>query len=150
MEGLYINLVRKQPLNYLRLIAGLAMIGATIYLGFYSNQQRFSLLHLSIFFIAGLYYAVLGAGINPVKTFGKAFILVNQNCIAVKKSIFSKSMEAQWDSINEIQLNITAIRIKLNDGESFEFEYQVLDTDTTHELKTRIALTAKSKGITVN
>ncbi len=150
MEGLYINLIKKQPINFLRLLGGLLMIGATIYLGFYSNQQRFTLVHLSIFFAAGLYYTVLGAGFNPFKTFGKAYIIVNQNQIAVKKSIWAKAMEAKWDSINEVQLNITAIRIKLNNGESFEFEYQMLDTDTIHELRTRIALTAKSKDIKVN
>lgn len=150
MDGLYINLVRKQRLNYLRLIGGLIMMGATIYLGFYSSQQRYSLLQLSIFFIAGLYYTILGIGINPIHAFGKAYIIIDLNRIAVKKSIWTKEKEALWDSISEIQLNITAIRIKLNNGESFNFEYQMLDTDMAHELKTRIALTAKSKNIKIN
>lgn len=150
MDGLYINLVRKQPLNYLRLIGGLIMMGATVYLGFYSSQQRFTLLHLSIFFIAGLYYTILGVGINPIHVFGKAYIIVDQTRIAIKKSIWAKEQEAFWDSISEVQLNITAVRIKQANGESMEFDYQMLDSDMTHELKTRIALTAKSKNIKVN
>ncbi len=150
MEGLYISLIKKQRLNYLRLLAGIVMMGATIYLGFYSNQQRFSLFHLSLFFLAGVYYAILGAGFNPITAFGKAFILINRERIAVKKSIWSKPIEASWDNISEVQLNITAIRIKLKNSDSFEFEYQMLDTDTIHEIKTRIALTAQSKNVKVD
>ncbi|WP_439183961.1 hypothetical protein [Carboxylicivirga taeanensis] len=150
MDGLYIDLVKKQGINYMRLIAGLAMVGATIYLAIYSEQQRFTITHLSIFFIAGLYYAVLGAGFNPLSLVGKAYIRVDENEIAVKKSIWSKAIDASWDMILEVQLNITAIRVKLKNGDSFEFDYQMLNDDTAHELKTRLALTAKSKDIEVN
>ena len=149
MEGLYINLVKKQPINYLRLFAGLIMIGATIYLGFFSDQQRFKLFHLILFFVAGVYYAILGAGINPLKSFGKAFIKVDKQSIAVKKSVYAKAIETPWSNVDELQINITAIRVKLKDKSSFEFEYQMLDTDTVHELKTRLALTAKSLDVKV-
>ncbi|MCT4645101.1 MAG: hypothetical protein N4A74_08960 [Carboxylicivirga sp.] len=149
MEGLYINLIKKQSINYLRLIAGVIMIGGTIYLGFFTDQQRFKIYHLVLFFIAGVYYAIMGAGINPFTAFGKAFIKVDKQTIAVKKSIYSKMTEVAWSEIEEIQINITAIRIKQKSNETFEFEYQMLDTDTVHELKTRLALTAKSLDVKV-
>ncbi|WP_430810823.1 MULTISPECIES: hypothetical protein [unclassified Carboxylicivirga] len=150
MEGLYINLIKKQPINYLRLIAGVIMTGAALYLAFFTQQERFSALHLTLFCAAGLYYALMGIGLNPLNLMGKAYIIVNQQMITVKKSIFTKAIVIDWTTIEELQVNITAIRIKRKNGEPFSFDYQMLDEDTAHELKTRLALTAKKQGITVS
>ncbi|GEM_PF-6415138 len=150
MEQLHINLIKKQPVNILRLVAGLAMIGATVYLAYFSSQTRFTNTHLTIFFIGGLYYVLIGAGFNPVKVFAKAYIKIDKQIIVIKPSMFKKAIELNWDQVSEVNLNISTIRFKLNNSVSIQFEYDMLDEDMRHELKTRIALIAKSLDIKVS
>jgi hypothetical protein len=149
MKPLYINLNKKTSINYLRLLLGIIMMTATIYIHFFSAITRFQPYQLILLFLFGVYYAIMGAGLNLLSLGFKRFINIDDEGICIKPSIFKGKTETKWSNISEIQINITAIRIKLNDGSDYQFEYQHLDEDSVHALKTAIAHQAKEQGITI-
>lgn len=150
MNPLYINLSKKASINYLRLALGIIMMAATVYIHFQTNITRFEPYHLVLLFAFGAYYTVMGAGINLLSFFTKAFILVDDEKLCIKPSVFKKQAEANWSDISEIQINITAIRVKLKNQSEFQFEYQFLDDDMIHTLKAAIIHQAKTNNITLS
>jgi len=150
MKQLHISLIPQNRVNYIRLVFGIAMLVAVLYLAFLSNQDRFKTFHLVIFFIGGLYYTVMGTGRNPIAVIAKAFISVNEEVIQIKRTVFSKKIEAHWQDISELQLNITSIRFKYKNGSDLLFDYQKLDSDTIHNLRTTLVEIAKIKSIPVS
>ncbi|MCU4156344.1 hypothetical protein J1N10_10165 [Carboxylicivirga sp. A043] len=149
MKPLYIDLNKKTPINYLRLLLGVIMMAATVYIYFFSAITRFQPYQLLLLFFFGVYYAIMGAGLNLLSLVFKRFISINNEAIRVKQGIFKRLYESKWSDIAEIQINITAIRIKGKDGSDYQFEYQHLDEDLVHTLKTAIVHQAKEQSITI-
>jgi len=150
MKPLYISLRKKTSINYIRLIAGIVMMGGTLYLSFRPEPSPFYTYQLILLFVFGLYYTIMGAGFNLLGFVSKRFIEVDEDKISVKPNTFKNKKEVTWSEISEIQVNITAIRIKLSNGSEFQFEYQHLDEDTAHTLKVAIIHQAKANSITLS
>ncbi|MCG8579376.1 MAG: EbsA family protein [Bacteroidales bacterium] len=148
MKPLFISLNKRTPINYLRLILGVIMMAATIYIYFFSAITRFQPYQLVLLFLFGVYYAIMGAGLNLISLIFKRYINIDDEGITVKPGLFKTKTTAKWSDISEIQINVTAIRIKLSDGD-YQFEYQHLEEDTIHKLKTAIIHQAKEQGITI-
>ncbi|WP_430813300.1 hypothetical protein [Carboxylicivirga sp. RSCT41] len=149
MKPLHINLIKKTPVNYLRLILGVVMMAATIYINFFSAITRFQPYQLIALFLFGVYYTIMGAGLNLASLIFKRYITIDSESIVMKTGIFQAKAESKWNDMSEIQINITAIRIKLKDGSDHQFEYQHLHKDTIHKLKTAIIHQAKEQGIII-
>ena len=147
MKPLYISLNKKPSINYLRLIAGIVMMAGTLYLYFRPEPSPFYTYQLILLFTFGLYYSTMGAGLNLLSFLTKTFIEINEEYIGVKQSPFAKKHHANWSEISEIQMNITAIRVKLKNSNEFQFEYQFLDEETVHTLKVAIIHLAKINNI---
>ncbi|TRX64565.1 hypothetical protein [Carboxylicivirga sp. M1479] len=148
MKPLYINLNKKTSVNYLRLLLGIVMMGATVYIQFFSAITRFHPYQLILLFLFGVYYAIMGAGLNLMSFMSRSFILVDDEGFRSKTSMFAKKKEVKWSDVKELQINITAIRIKLIDSE-FQFEYQFLDEEVVYDLKTSLVHQAKTHQITI-
>lgn len=149
MKPLYINLNKKTPTNYLRLLLGIIMMGATIYIQFFSAITRFQPYQLLLLFLFGVYYAIMGAGHNLLNLSFKRYISIDDNGIILKSSLIKAKSELPWNEIAEVQINITSIRLKLQNKTDIQFEYQMLDDDTIHTLKTAIIHQAKEQGINI-
>lgn len=149
MKPLYISLNKKPSINYLRLIAGLVMVAGTVYLYVRPEPSPFYTYQLILLFLFGLYYTTIGAGINLLSFITKTYIETNEEYICAKQSVFAKKHKANWSEISEIQINITAIRVKLKSNDEFQFEYQFLDEETIHTLKVAIIHQAKNNAITL-
>ncbi|WP_289053085.1 hypothetical protein [Carboxylicivirga marina] len=150
MNAFYTNLNKKTSTNYLRLILGILMIGATVYIQFFSSITRFQPYQLILLFLFGVYYAIMGAGMNLINLIAKSFINISNDAMVVKQSIFKGKTVISWNDISEIQINITAIRIKRTDKTEFQFEYQQLEDEVIHTLKTAIAHQAKLNDISIS
>ncbi len=149
MKPLYINLTKKTPINYLRLLLGVIMMAATVYIYFFSAITRFQPYQLILLFLFGVYYAIMGAGLNLLNLGFKRFISVNNDGMELKTSLFKGKVELKWEAVAEIQINITAVRIKLKEGADYQFEYQHLDEEDVHTIKTALIHQAKERGIII-
>ena len=148
MNELYFDLIKKYPRNVFRIVMGFLLLGAVAY--FIIKQKLFfTATHLTVFTLAGLYYLLMGFGINPITAWAKAFIKINSQNIEIKSSIFSKATTLHWNHIKELQIKITGIRFLFNDGDSYEMDYQKLDEETVLELKQALIAFCKKKEITL-
>ena len=149
MKPLYIKLSKKPPVNYLRLSAGIIMTVGSVYIYFNSSLTLLKPYQTVLFFLFGIYYAVMGAGLNLLSPFAKTFIALTDDSLCLKQRAFSKQKEVRWSEINEIQMNITAIRIKLKDNTEFQFEYRYLDDEAVYTLRTALIHQAKTNHISI-
>jgi len=125
------------------------MMGATIYIYFFSAITRFQPYQLALLFLFGMYYTIMGAGLNVFNMLFKRYITVDDKGINIKKSIFKGKHESSWNDITEIQINITAIRFKVKNSSELQIEHQQLEEETAHKLKTAIIHQAKEQGINI-
>ena len=146
MNELYFDLIRRYPRNIFRITMGILLLAAVGYF-LIKQDQFFSTTHLVIFTFGGLYYLLMGLGINPITVWGKAFIKVNQSVIEIKPSMFAKAITYSWSNIKEVQIKVTGIRLLLDAGDAHEMEYQKMDEESIKELKQTIVAISKEKGI---
>nr|WP_321405651.1 hypothetical protein [uncultured Carboxylicivirga sp.] len=146
MNEIHFDLIRRYPRNMFRIVMGVLLLGSAAYF-LIKQVEFFTLTHLLIFSLGGLYYLLMGLGINPLTVWGKAYISVNPSTVAVKPTIFAKSNSFKWANINEAQIKVMGIRFLFNQGEPFELEFGKLDEDRIKELKRTIIAISKEKGI---
>lgn len=146
MNELHFDLIRRYPRNIFRIAMGALLLAAVAY--FIVRQETFfSTTHLVVFTLAGLYYLLMGLGINPFTIWAKAYIKVNRDRIQVKPSMFSKVKNIEWAAISEVQIKVMGIRFLSETDEAYEFSFQKLDEENIQELKHAIIALSKEKGI---
>ena len=89
------------------IIGLLGIILIVIWIGskFYMEESfaTFDIVYLIILFLLGVIFIFEGRGIRLASLFGKAFILIDEERISLKKSIFSKAQTILWDEIKSIE-----------------------------------------------
>lgn len=125
---------------------GFLLLGAVAYF-IIRQEEFFTATHLAVFTLAGIYYLLMGFGINPITFWAKAYIKVNTDKIEIKPSMFAKANTLEWNNIKEVQIKITGIRFIFNNGVSYEMDNQKLDEETVLELKQAIIALCKEKKI---
>ncbi len=146
MNELYFDLIRRYPRNIFRIAMGSLLLAAVGY--FVVIQETFfSAYHLLIFTLAGIYYLLMGLGINPVTIWAKAFIRLSATRIEVKPSLFSKTKTFEWSNIKEVHIKVMDIRFLFIEEEPYELSYQKLDDESIKDLKHAVITLCKEKGI---
>lgn len=146
MNEIQFDLIRRYPRNIFRIAMGALLLAVVAY--FLIKQiEYFSTTHLIVFTLGGLYYLLMGLGINPITVWGKAYIMVSQSIIAIKPSMFSKETSFDWSNIKEAQIKVTGIRFLFNQGEPYELDFGKLDEESIQELKQAVIAISKEKGI---
>ncbi len=146
MNELYFNLIKKYPRNTFRIVMGFLLLGAVAFF-IIKQGDSFTGTHLTIFTLAGVYYLLMGFGINPITFWGKAYIKINNKDIEIKPSLFAKATTLDWDTIKEVQIKVTGIRFLFKDATAHELDYQKLDDKSVSELKQALISICKEKNI---
>ena len=72
------------------------------------DQQSFTVfgcIQITMYFILGINASMEGIGISPARLFGKAYVDIDEEHIAIKHTIFAKEQQVAWNDIKSIDYN---------------------------------------------
>lgn len=95
----------------------------------------------------GIIHTVEGFGFSLARLFGKAFILVDNEKIAIKIGVLAKEQNISWMDIKSISYKPIRFKVAKNDNTSFTFNLSKLDYSLIKEIKSTINAIAKEKGL---
>ena len=113
------------------------------------NIDTFGWIYFGSFSLSGILNIVEGTGISSSKLFGKSFILVNDEKLSIKPSVFSKEQQFSWDEINTINYKINKLIFTKKSNNFFTLQLSKLDYSSMIEIKKIIDEIAKKKGIKI-
>jgi len=112
--------------------------------------SSFDWLLFVIFLLNGIVHTVEGFGFSLARLFGKAFILIDNEKIGIKKEVLSKEQNISWTDIKAISYKPIRFKVVKNDNTSFTFNLSKLDYSLIKEIKSTINEIAKEKGLHIS
>lgn len=151
---LKINLLKIKGKSTFRIIFGLVFfVLSIVWLGEKILHMEiirfFDLLLIILFALNGIVHTIEGFGISIAQLFGKAFILINKEQIAVKTKIFKKEQRLYWDNIKSLNYQLNKFHIIDNSNNTLILDTSVLDYSLLIEIKEVMAIIAREKGISI-
>lgn len=118
---------------------------------FYIKESfsTFDLVYLIALFLLGVLFIIEGRGIPLARIFGKAFILIDEEQISMKKSVFSKEQTIRWDDIKTIEYKPNYFLFTKHDDSLFPFKLKQLAFRFNREILDFIKVIGKHKGLEV-
>tara|TARA_R110001583_G_scaffold25760_12_gene93192 strand:+ start:17902 stop:18384 length:483 start_codon:yes stop_codon:yes gene_type:complete len=111
--------------------------------------DTFDIIYLIFLFLLGLLFIIEGKGIPLAKFFGKAFILIDEDQISMKKGVFSKEQTIFWDEIKAIEYKANYFLFTKHDDSLFPFKLRNLAYRFNREILDFIKVIGKHKGLEV-
>ncbi len=149
-----IDLTRRGKKSPGRIIFGVvaivfAILNITDEVFFNEEMEIMDWFSFSIYTFLGIYWIADGLGKSFEGFFGKAFIQINEDAIAIKPKICKKEQCLEWGIITSVEYRPQNFIFSRIDGSQYsihigEFEYEIIK-----EIKDSIAEIGKSKGIPV-
>lgn len=143
MEYKYDFLSRTGQKKYFFIITGLFLAISSIYL----FSETFSPGLSFIYFVWGLSFFFEGIGIPPTSLLGKKFILVNEEKIHFKFSLFKKGMLLHTKEIDKIELWPGSILVYFKNEKKEKIDLRELNPQTRHDTLMAIASVAEKRQI---
>jgi hypothetical protein len=149
---LKIDLLKKPKKSLFRIILGILIfllaIGWII-IRVIKNRSvtPFDWIYSGIFSLNGVFYAIEGLGYSFERFFGKAYILINLECISLKITVYEKEQYINWDEIKSIDYKLNRFEIKKKDNTNMVLNLSRLDYISINEIKKIINDIAKEKNI---
>ncbi|WP_372644363.1 hypothetical protein [Ancylomarina sp.] len=109
--------------------------------------NTFDLIYLIILFLLGALFILEGRGIPFAKVFGKAFILIDEEQISIKKSVFREAQTIFWDEIKTIEYKTNHFLFTKNDDSLFPFKLRNIRFNK--EILDFIKVIGKHKGLEI-
>ncbi len=106
-----------------------------------------TMFYLEVYGILGILH---GRGYNPERFFGGAYVLVNNELIAVKTGVLKKVQSVQWAEINSMTYKTNWFEIRKPDDSSFQLKLSDLEFKVLIETRDAIYTIAKEKQININ
>ncbi len=106
-------------------------------------------IYITSLFLVGLLFILEGAGIPIARIFGKAYILIDEEQISMKKGVFSKKQTILWDEIKTIEYKPNYFLFTKNDNSQFPFRLKQLAFKFNREILDFIKVIGKQKGLEV-
>jgi len=116
------------------------------------NSQIINLLDgllLGIFVLNGFVHSIEGFGFPLARLFGKAYIQIDSERIAVKTGVLTKEQSVSWQDIKSISYKPIRYKVVKNDDTSMAFDLSKLDYSLIKEIKSAIVEIANKKGLEV-
>ncbi|MFT5748790.1 MAG: hypothetical protein ACI93S_000037 [Ancylomarina sp.] len=144
-------LVQKSTAKTIIGILDLLLIVLWISSKFYIAESfaTFDIVYLISLFLLGILFIIEGRGIPIAGIFGKAFILIDEEQISMKKSVFSKEQTIRWEEIKAIEYKPNYFLFTKNDDSLFPFKLRQLAFRFNREILDFIKVIGKHKGIEV-
>lgn len=100
--------------------------------------------------IQGILGIINGMGYSAEKIFGSAFVLVDNEQIAIKTGIWKKVVSIRWSQIKTLQYKANWFEIIHPDGSASKLELSDLEFKVLVETRDAINYIAAEKGLTIH
>jgi uncharacterized membrane protein len=114
-----------------------------------NSLSTFDWIYFIVFFFNGTYWLIFGLGYQVERLFGKAYVRIDNEKIAIKTGIIEKLQEIKWDEIMSINYKSSCFEIKRNNGTDYSIRLSSLEYSTIQEIKNVIKSISKNKNIEV-
>jgi hypothetical protein len=144
-------LVQKSTVKTIIGILAIILIALWIGTKFYTEQSfdTFDMIYLIGLFLLGLLFMIEGRGIPLAGVFGKAFILIDEEQISMKKGVFSKEQTILWNEIKAIEYRPNYFLFTKLDDSLFPFKLRSLAFKFNREILDFIKVIGKHKGLEI-
>lgn len=144
-------LVQKSVTKTIVGILTLVLIALWISTKLYTEQgfDTFDFIYFVALFLCGTLLIFEGRGIPLAKIFGKAFVLIDEDKISMKKSIFSKEETIYWDEIKTIEYKANYFLFTKHDDTLCPIKLRSLAYRFNREILDFIKVIGKHKGLEV-
>jgi hypothetical protein len=113
------------------------------------TSRPFDWLFFGVFVMNGLIHSIEGFGFSLARLFGKAFILIDTDRIAIKTGVLAKEQSVYWKDIKSLSYKPIRFKIVRNDNTSMTFNLSKLDYLLIKDMKISINEIANEKGLEV-
>ncbi len=144
-------LVEKSTAKTIIGILDIILLALWISIKFYIDEsfEIFDIVYLITLFLLGIFFIIEGRGIPLAGIFGKAFILIDEEQISMKKSVFSKEKTILWEEIKAIEYKANYFLFTKNDDSLFPLKLRQLAFRFNREILDFIKVIGKQKGLEV-
>jgi len=112
--------------------------------------RLFDWFYSGIFTLIGLTHIFGGLGISIERFFGKAYVHIDNEMIAIKLGVFEKEYKIEWEEIKSIECKSVDFTIQKLDKSSIFFPISKLDYFNVIGIKDIVSKLAESKDIRCN
>jgi hypothetical protein len=144
-------LVQKSTAKTIVGVLHFVLIALSISSKIYIEQgfETFDIIYLVVIFLLGSLFILEGTGIPFAKIFGKAFILIDEKQISIKKGVFNKEQTIFWDEIKAIEFKPNYFLFTKHDDSLFPFKLRHLTIRFNKEILDFIKVIGKHKGLEI-
>lgn len=150
---LKIDLIPKRQRSKFTLVIGIvSILIPIIYLVFRilgDSEKLFSQLPMMILLtLQGITGIISGMGYSVEKIFGSAFVLVDNEQIAIKMGVWTKVKSIEWSQVRSMEYKTNWFEIIHTDGSISKLVLSELEFKVLVETRDAISFIAAEKGIT--
>lgn len=117
------------------------------------NEHVISLLDWLVFFVFimnGFVHTIEGFGFSLARLFGKAFILIDNDRIAIKTGVLAREQSVDWIVIESISYKPIRFKVAMKDNSSMTFNLSKLEYSLIKDIKSAINDIATEKGLEIS
>lgn len=146
------DLLKKEKKSIFRIVIGILFLlfsGIWIAGKIIDNEtiRVFDWFYTGIFALNGIFHAIEGFGYSLLKFFGKAFIIINDELISIKREIMVKEQTIYWKDIKSIDYKLNKFLLKKNDDSILTLDLTKIDYSLKNEIKEIIDHIANIKNL---
>jgi len=146
------DLLKKEKKSIFRIVIGILFLlfsGIWIVDRIIDNEtiRVFDWFYTGTFALNGIFHTIEGFGYSVVKFFGKAFVLINDDLISIKREIMVKEQTIYWKDIKSIDYKLNKFLLELNDDTILTIELTKFDYALKNEIKGIIDHIANNKNL---
>lgn len=104
-------------------------------------------IYFGAIFINGVIQTIGGFGFKLERLFGKAFVLIDQEQIALKPGVFDKEQRVAWKDMKTIEYRLNKFQVRNIDDSTKALDLSKFDYDLKNRIKEVVANIAKEKNI---
>ena len=115
-----------------------------------NSKSPFDWFFFVIFVLNGLVHSIEGFGFSLARLFGKAFILIDNERIAIKTGVLAREQSISWVDIKSISYKPIRFKVARKDDTSMTFNLSKLDYSLVKDIKNTINVIADEKGLLIS
>ena len=121
---------------YMLLLFYVLLVTAQIYFNIRTEMEALNYINIVVWTLMGIIggvQVITGKSIHNL--FGKAYITINEQFIAVKSTVFKKQQIISWKELRKLQLKPTFIKVTAKTGTIITIDFKNLEYQRVQALK---------------